>query len=138
MQLRSIEPLRKVSSPVYARHAGALAERGEMLVRLLPEPMTILGVVGLMHGIIDACDHDESPGQRYKDAVYDQGIPAIRLALGEGVVCNRWESLTSVTTNGETFRKNVYMGHRSLTETHGEGRLSPPSSNPVCPQNLNG
>lgn len=57
-----------------------------MLVTLLPELVSILDVVGLMDGIVDAYDDDERPGERDENAVCDEGIPAIGLALGEGVV----------------------------------------------------
>lgn len=50
-----------VGIPINARQLHILAKRRDMLIGLLEDAMTMLVIIRLVDGIIDAHDHDQRP-----------------------------------------------------------------------------
>lgn len=56
-----------------------------MLIRLLPNLLALLGVVGRVNRVVDADHHDQSPCEGYKDTVGIQRVGAVSVASSEWV-----------------------------------------------------
>lgn len=57
-----------------------------MLVRLLPDLLTLLDVVWGVDRIVDADHHNQGPGEGHKDAVEVQRMRVMGFAASEGVI----------------------------------------------------
>jgi hypothetical protein len=77
--------MRGISIPVDASQSSILTERGVVLIRLLPDLLALLHIVRRVNRIIDADNHDQSPGEGYEDPVGIQRAGAVGLAFSKGI-----------------------------------------------------
>jgi len=59
-----------------------------MLPGLLPELLTMLGIVGRVKGIVNSDDDDQGPAEGHQKAVGIQGVRIMRFTPGKGVVAS--------------------------------------------------
>lgn len=75
-----------IISPVNLSYGSVLTEGRVMLVGLFPDLLAALCIIGGVDGIVNADDHDQSPGEGYKDPIQAQGVSIMRLTTSEGIV----------------------------------------------------
>lgn len=65
-------------------------ERGRVEVVLIPDTLADgVAILGRVHIVVDGNDDGQKPGEEGQDLVGRDGHRAVRLALGEGVVCRK-------------------------------------------------
>lgn len=72
--------------PVDASDGGVLAKRCGMLLGILPELLALLHIVWGVERVVDADDDEQGPSKRHQNTVGVQGMGAVSVPAGEGVV----------------------------------------------------